>query len=94
VVFGTIFLVKEKYQRLEASAASGIVRATRPTAHRLPQWIPPCNLSKTFARPGGRVLMFLLVLQEIKSHRTLDNLPSNAESSRCYWGKSQRSSGL
>jgi len=61
MAFETIFFVKEKYQKLEASAASGVVKATRPTAHRLPQWIPSCNLSKTFARPGGRVPMFLLV---------------------------------
>jgi hypothetical protein len=84
MVFGTIFLVKEKYQKLEASAASGVVRASRPTAHRLPQWIPPCNLSKTFARTGGRVPMFLLVLKEIKSHKTIDYLPSNAKNSRSY----------
>jgi hypothetical protein len=84
MAFGTIFLLKEKYQRLAANAASGAVGATRPTAHRLPQWIPPCNLSKTFARPGGRVPMFLLVLQEIKSHKTFDYLPSKDESSRSY----------
>jgi hypothetical protein len=38
--------------------------------------------------------MFLLVLQEIKSHKTFDYLPSKDESSRSYWCKSQRSSGL
>lgn len=90
MVFGTIFHLKEKHQRLGASAASGVVRATRPTAHRLPQWIPPCNLSKTFSLPGGRVPMFLLVLQEIKSHKTLDYPPSNAERSWSYWCNSQQ----
>jgi hypothetical protein len=84
MVFGTIFFVKEKCQKLEASAASGVVRATRPTAHRLPQWIPSCNLSKTFARPGGRVPMFLLVQQETKSHKTVDYLPSDAERSSSH----------